>query len=157
PYAHARFPSGRVVTRPMRRRALRAAREGMDFSGGLTAAVEAWMDAPDPEAALAGAQDITREMDQVWQGVPSGFQLDHDAGRVGFHAFFAEHAASLGADMAAGAAAVALLASWRAGAREPDAAVWREAPLTGPAVGALDWLRESGDGPLPRAAKALLA
>src|SRR6185503_7376168 len=91
PYAHTRFPSGRAITRPMRRRALRAAREGMDFSAGLTAAVEAWLDAPDPEAALPGAPDITRVMDQVRRDVPTGFQLDHEAGRVGFHAFFAEH------------------------------------------------------------------
>jgi hypothetical protein len=157
PYAHARFPSGRLVTRPMRRRALRAAREGMDFSAGLTAAVEAWVDAPDPEAALPGAPDITRVMDQVWRDVPTGFQLDHEAGRVGFHQFFAEHATTLGADETAGAAAQALFAAWRAGAREPDASVWREAPWRGPAAAAFDWLREPSSDGAPRAAKALLA
>src|SRR5262249_37949659 len=142
-YAHGRFPSGRAVTRPMRRRALRAARDGMDFSAGLTDAVEAWMDAPDPEASLPGAPDITRVMDQVWRDVPTGFQLDHEVGRVGFHAFFAEHATTLGADEPAGAAAQALLAAWRTGAREPDAGVWiGETPWTGPAAQALDWLRE---------------
>jgi hypothetical protein len=158
PYAHARFPSGRPVTRPMRRRALRAAREGMDFSAGLTGAVEAWMDAPDPEAALPGAPDITRVMDQVWRDVPTGFQLDHEAGRIGYHAFFAEHATTLGADAPAGAAAQALFAAWRSGAREADPAVWKgETPWTGPAAQAFDWLREPGKGPVPRAAKALLA
>src|SRR6185437_12651253 len=112
-YAHLKFPSGRVVTGAMRRRALRAARDGKDFSNGLTAAVEAWVDAPDPEAALASLPDITRTMAQVWRDVPTGFQLDHQAGRVGFHQFFAEHAATLGADALAGSAARALLAAWR--------------------------------------------
>ncbi len=157
PYAHARFPSGRAVTRPMRRRALRAAREGMDFSAGLTDAVEAWVDGPDPEAALPGAPDVTRVMDQVWRDVPTGFQLDSEAGRVGFHQFFAEHAVTLGADAVAGAAAEALFAAWKAGAREPDASVWREAPWRGPAAQALGWLREPSADGLPRAAKALLA
>ena len=157
PYAHLRFPSGRLVTAAMRRRALRAARDGKDFSQGLTNAVEAWVDAPDPEAALPGLPDVTRTMDQVWRDIPSGFQLDHEAGRLGFHQFFAEHAATLGADALAGSAAQALLAAWRSGTREPDASVWRDAPWKGPAAGALDWLREpSPEGP-PRAAKALLA
>ena len=157
PYAHLKFPSGRLVTGAMRRRALRAARDGKDFSAGLTAAVEAWVDAPDPEASVPGLPDVTRTMDQVWRDVPTGFQLDHEAGRVGFHQFFAEHAATLGADALAGSAAQALLAAWRSGAREPDASVWREAPWKGPASGVLDWLREpSAEGP-PRAAKALLA
>ncbi|MFL5295204.1 MAG: hypothetical protein ACJ798_02365 [Phenylobacterium sp.] len=157
PYAHLRFPSGRVVTGPMRRRALRAAREGMDFSAGLTDAVEAWLDAPDPEAAAAGLPDVTRTMDQVWRDVPTGFQLDTEPGRLGFHQFFAEHAATLGADEPAGAAAQALLAAWRTGVREPDPSVWSEAPWTGPAGGALDWLREPAADGAPRAAKALLA
>ena len=157
PYAHLKFPSGRVVTGAMRRRALRAARDGKDFSKGLTAAVEAWMDAPDPEAALAGLPDVTRTMDQVWRDVPTGFQLDHEAGRLGFHQFFAEHAATLGADALAGSAAQGLLAAWRSGAREADPSVWGEAPWTGPASGALDWLREPAADRTPRAAKALLA
>jgi hypothetical protein len=117
PYAHLRFPSGRPVSHAMRRRALRAARDGKDFSQGLTAAVEAWVDAPDPEAALPGLPDVTRTMDQVWRDIPSGFQLDHEAGRLGFHQFFAEHAATLGADVLAGSAAQALLAAWRSGTR----------------------------------------
>ncbi|WP_372783536.1 hypothetical protein [Phenylobacterium sp.] len=157
PYAHLRFPSGRLVTGPMRRRALRAARDGKDFSAGLTAAVEAWMDAPDPEAALAGLPDITRTMDQVWRDTPSGFQLDHEAGRLGFHRFFAEHATTLGADVLSGSAAEGLLTAWRSGAREADPTVWGEPPWRGPASGALDWLREPAAGGTPRAAKALLA
>jgi hypothetical protein len=157
PYAHLKFPSGRMVTGAMRRRALRAARDGKDFSAGLTAAVEAWVDAPDPEAALPGLPDLTRTMDQVWRDVPTGFQLDHEAGRLGFHQFFAEHAATLGADALAGSAAQGLLAAWRSGTREPDAGVWGEAPWKGPASGALDWLREPGPDAMPRAAKALLA
>src|SRR5258708_12052179 len=81
-------------------------------------------------------------MDQVWRAVPTGFQLDHEAGRLGFHQFFAEHAATLGADAIAGSAAQGLLAAWRSGAREADPTVWREPPWRGPASGALDWLRE---------------
>ena len=157
PYAHLKFPSGRPVTGAMRRRALRAARDGKDFSAGLTDAVEAWVDAPDPEAALAGLPDVTRTMDQVWRDTPTGFQLDHETGRLGFHQFFAEHATTLGADALAGSAAQALLAVWRSGTREPDASVWNETPWTGPARGALDWLREPSADGMPRAAKALLA
>ena len=115
------------------------------------------MDAPDPEAALAGLPDVTRTMDQVWRDIPTGFQLDHEAGRLGFHQFFAEHAATLGADALSGSAAQALLAVWRSGAREADPSVWGEAPWTGPASGALGWLREAGADGTPRAAKALLA
>src|SRR6202012_574589 len=39
PYAHLKFPSGRPITPAMRRRALRAARDGKDFSAGLTSPV----------------------------------------------------------------------------------------------------------------------
>ncbi|MGZ3377557.1 MAG: hypothetical protein ACXU8S_13255 [Phenylobacterium sp.] len=157
PYAHLKFPSGRPITPAMRRRALRAARDGKDFSAGLTAAVEAWVDAPDPEAALAGLPDVTRTMDQVWRDIPTGFQLDHEAGRLGFHQFFVEHATTLGADAISGSAAEALLAAWRSGTREPDPSVWNEVPWRGPASGALDWLREPSADGTPRAAKALLA
>jgi hypothetical protein len=157
PYAHLKFPSGRPITAAMRRRALRAARDGKGFSQGLTAAVEAWVDAPDPEAALAGLPDITRTMDQVWRDIPTGFQLDHEQGRLGFHAFFAEHAQTLGADAISGSAAEALLTAWRSGAREADPSVWGEAPWRGPASGALDWLREPAADAIPRVAKALLA
>jgi hypothetical protein len=157
PYAHLKFPSGRPITAAMRRRALRAARDGKDFSGGLTASVEAWVDAPDPEAALAGLPDITRTMDQVWRDIPTGFQLDHEPGRLGFHQFFGEHATTLGADAISGSAAEALLAAWRSGTREADTGVWGEPPWRGPASGALDWLREPAADGTPRAAKALLA
>ncbi|HEY2359383.1 MAG TPA: hypothetical protein VGH86_18185 [Phenylobacterium sp.] len=157
PYAHLRFPSGRLVTGSMRRRALRAARDGKDFSAGLTEAVEAWLDAPDPEAALPGLPDVTRTMNQVWGDTPSGFQLDHEAGRLGFHQFFAEHAATLGADALAGSAAQALLAVWRRGTREADPSVWSEEPWRGPASGAPAWLRQPSSDATPRAAKALLA
>jgi hypothetical protein len=157
PYAHLRFPSERPISASMRRRALRAARDGKDFSTGLTAAVETWLDAPDPEAALPGLPDITRTMGQVWRDIPTGYQLDHEAGRVGFHQFFAEHATTLGADALAGSAAKALLAAWRSGTREPELSIWTEPPWRGPASGVFDWLREpTADGP-PRAAKALLA
>jgi hypothetical protein len=157
PYAHLKFPSGRPITPAMRRRALRAARDGKDFSDGLTAAVEAWVDAPDPEAALAGLPDITRTMDQVWRDIPTGFQLDHETGRLSFHTFFAEHATTLGADAISGSAAEALLIAWRSGTREADPSVWRETPWRGPASGALGWLREASTDGTPRAAKALLA
>jgi hypothetical protein len=96
-------------------------------------------------------------MSQVWRDTASGFQLDHDAGRLGFHGFFAEHAPTLGADALAASAAQSLLAAWRNGAREADASVWSEAPWRGPASGVMDWLREPSPGPTPRAAKALLA
>lgn len=157
PYAHLRFPSGRLVSPSMRRRALRAAREGKDFSAGLTAAVEAWVDAPDPEAALPGMPDVTRVMSQVWRDVPTGLQLDDEAGRLGFHQYFAEHCDSLDADAASGRAAKTLLDVWRRGAREPDVSVWGEPPWQGPASQAIDWLREPGDGSSPRAIKALMA
>ena len=157
PYAHLCFPSGRRITPAMRRRALRAARDGKDFSAGVTEAVEAWVDAPDPEAALPGLPDVTRTMEQVWRDVPTGFQLDHETGRLGFHQFFAEHAVTLGADAISGSAAEGLLAAWRSGTREPDASVWGEPPWQGPASGALDWLRQPSADSIPRAAKALLA
>jgi hypothetical protein len=96
-------------------------------------------------------------MAQVWRDVPTGFQLDTEPGRLGYHQFFAEHAATLGADARAAEAAQALLAAWKTGSREPDASVWGEGPWTGPASRALDWLREPSPDGTPRAAKALLA
>ena len=157
PYAHLKFPSGRAVTAAMRRRALRAARNGQDFSAGLTDALEAWVDAPDPETTAVGLPDLTRTMAQVWRDIPTGFQLETEAGRLGYHQFFAEHATTLGADAAAADAAKALLARWRSGARQPDPAVWDDTPWRGPASGALAWLREPGVEGIPRVAKALLA
>jgi hypothetical protein len=157
PYAHLRFPSSRMVTGAMRRRALRAARDGEDFSAGLTPAVEAWLDAPDPQASAPGLPDMTRTMDQIWRETPAGFEATTESGRVGFHQFFAEHAVTLGADEPAGAAARGLLAVWRSGVREADPTVWSEAPWRGPASEALNWLREATDDGPPRATKALLA
>ncbi len=157
PYAHLRFPSGRPATRAMRRRALRAARDGTDFSSGLTDAVAAWADGPEPEAALPGMPDITRTMDQVWREEPSGFELDLIADRLNFHQYFAEKAAILGADALAGSAARALVAAWRSGAREPDPSVWGEPAWQGAASDVFDWLREPSSEAMPRAAKALLA
>ncbi len=46
PYGHRAFPSGRLVTPQERRRMLDAARAGEAIGGGLTAAAEAWLDAP---------------------------------------------------------------------------------------------------------------
>jgi hypothetical protein len=157
PYAHVRFPSGRLVTGAMRRRALRAARDGEDFSAGLTPAVEAWLDAPDPQASAPGLPDVTRTMDQIWRETPAGFELTSETGRIGFHQFFAEHAVTLGADEPAGVAASGLLAAWRSGVRESDPSVWNAAPWRGPAGEVFGWLRDAGDDGLPRAAKALLA
>ncbi|MES2341277.1 MAG: hypothetical protein V4597_06340 [Pseudomonadota bacterium] len=51
PYGHRAFPSGRLVTPEQRRRMLAAARAGESFGGGLTAAAEAWLDAPSGENA----------------------------------------------------------------------------------------------------------
>ncbi|WP_421934515.1 hypothetical protein [Phenylobacterium sp.] len=50
-YGHRGFPSGRLVTPDERRRMLAAARAGEPFGGGLTAAAEAWLDAPSGESA----------------------------------------------------------------------------------------------------------
>ena len=157
PYAHADLPSGRTITGAMRRRALRAARDGEDFSAGVTPALEAWLDAPDPQGAAPGLPDVTRLMDQVWRDTPGGFDLLTEAGRLGYHQFFAEHAHALGADAIAATAAQALLDAWRSGEREPDPSVWGEAAWRGPASEALAWLREPAAGGPPRAAKALLA
>ncbi|HMP63286.1 MAG TPA: hypothetical protein PKA17_09455, partial [Phenylobacterium sp.] len=71
PYAYGRFPSGRRVTPAMRRRALRAAREGEGFEAGLTAAVEAWMDGAEPLASAPGLPDISREMGQACSTAPT--------------------------------------------------------------------------------------
>ena len=156
PYAHARLPSGRLVTRALRRRALRAAREGMDFSQGLSDAVAEWADAPEPQAALPGMPDITRTMDEVWRETPSGFEIDLLADRLGFHHYFAEKAALLGADAHAGSAAKALVDAWRGGSRQPDPSVWGEMAWRGAASEVFDWLREPSSDGVPRAAKALL-
>jgi len=59
PYAHGRFPSGRTVTRDMRRRALAATRAGEDFSDGLTAPTESRL--------ADDAQDVRRAPDPTFQ------------------------------------------------------------------------------------------
>lgn len=102
-YAHNHFPNGRAVTGLMRRRALRAARDGERFDG-LTAESSAWFD--DPEPARPG---ITRLMDQAWREAPeAGFDLADAGGREGFRRWFLDNAARLGADDRAVAAARAL-------------------------------------------------
>ena len=92
PYAYGALPSGRPVSRPMRLRALRAAQAGHRFDEGLSPAVEAWMDAPEPLAAVEGLPDITREMDQAWRDdalAAVRFPRDSLEGRLAFHAWFA--------------------------------------------------------------------
>ncbi|MDO9430044.1 MAG: hypothetical protein Q7T84_01960 [Phenylobacterium sp.] len=44
PYGHSNFPSGKPITKDVRRRMLAACRAGEDFGGGLTPAAEAWAD-----------------------------------------------------------------------------------------------------------------
>jgi hypothetical protein len=158
PYAHNRFASGRPVTGAMRRAALAAARRGWDFSEGLGEAASGWFDAPAAEATAPGLPDITRLMDGVWRDTPRADPFDRATlhGRLGFHRWFEDNAATLGADPAAVEAARTLLRAG-ASAREPDAAVWRDAPWTGPAGKALDWLRGTDGEGEPRAVTALMA
>jgi len=158
PYAHSRFPSGRMLTGAMRRAALAAARRGEDFSAGLVPAVSDWFDAASPEAHLPGLPDVTRLMDAVWRDSAGADPFDRNTaeGRLGFHRWFADNAEALGADEIATAAAARLLAA--AGeARRPDPSVWRDTPWTGPAAQALAWLREPAAAGPPRAVTALLA
>jgi hypothetical protein len=70
PYAFGRFPSGRVVTRAMRRLALAAARSGEDFRGGLDARTEAWFAGTDPDAAVERAPDPSAWTEPPWTGPP---------------------------------------------------------------------------------------
>jgi len=156
-YAYDAFPSGRAISGPMRRRALRAAREGQRFDDGLTAQVEAWLDSPDPLASVDGLPDVTREMDQVWREdafAAARFGRGDLESRLGFHAWFAAQPQSATASIAAGQA---LLDAWRAGAR--IAAPWpqADAPWTGESCQIAEWLTAPGERPLPRAAAALLA
>ena len=159
PYAHDHFPSGRKVTRPMRRAALAAARRGEAFGAGLSPAVSDWFDAASPEAAEPGLPDITRLMDAVWRETPAADPFDRttEDGRLGFHRWFADNAEALGVDEVSTAAAERLLAA-AGDARKPDPSVWDQAaPWTGPAKQAVAWLRApASDGP-PRAVTALLA
>jgi hypothetical protein len=157
PYAHNRFASGRTVTPLMRRTALAAARRGAAFENGLDESMSVWFDQASPEAAAAGLPDVTRLMDQAWRESPGADPFDRDSrdGRLGFHRWFADNADALGVDAASLDAAKALLDP--GSTRVADSAVWSEAPWTGLAARAGEWLREpSTQGP-PRAVKALLA
>lgn len=156
-YGYGAFPSGRPVSRAMRRRALRAARAGEGFDDGLCPAVEAWMDAPEPLAAVDGLPDVTREMDQVWRDEAKAsvrFPRDTLEGRLAFHAWFAERSDTR---PASGAAARSRLEAWRAGARR--AAPWPQAepPWTGAAAEVSGWVSQPAAGPWPRAAAGMLA
>lgn len=156
-YAYAAFPSGRPVSRPMRRRALRAAQAGQRFDEGLNSAVEAWLDAPEPLAATEGLPDITREMDQVWRDDPlaiARFSRDSLEGRLAFHAWFCARPETHPASVTA---AKALLDIWRSGARL--AAPWPQAdtPWSGASAAVADWISAPGPGPWPRAAAGMLA
>ncbi len=158
PYAHNRFASGRLVTPAMRRTALAAARADADFSAGLDDACEAWFDAPSPDTIAPGLPDLTRLMDAIWRTAPAAGSFDRSdsESRFAFHRWFADNAEALGVDAASVAAAQRLSAAAEA-SRTSDATVWRDAPWTGPASGALAWLREpASDGP-PRAVAAVLA
>ncbi|OHB35214.1 MAG: hypothetical protein A2882_14700, partial [Phenylobacterium sp. RIFCSPHIGHO2_01_FULL_70_10] len=157
PYAYAAFPSGRPVTAAMRRRALRAAREGQRFDAGLSNQVEAWMDGPDPLGAAEDLPDVTREMDQVWREdafAAARFARDNLDDRLAFHAWFGERPQTQDASRRA---ADALLEAWRAGTRQPNPWPQQDRPWSGAAAGVEDWLTAPGERPLPRAAAALLS
>ncbi|MDP2215352.1 hypothetical protein [Phenylobacterium sp.] len=158
PYAYGAFPSGRPVSGPMRRCALRAARAGRRFDEGLSPATEAWMDQAEPLAALDGLPDVTREMDQVWREHPAAaarFARDGLEGRLAFHAWFAGPESL--AHPQSRAAAQGLLEGWRAGARRP--APWPQAdpPWTGAASAVNGWLSAATELPWPRTAAGMLA
>ena len=160
PYAHAALPGGRRLTTPMRRRVLRAARHGEDFSAGLTDALGAWLDAADPEAATPGLPDVTRLMDEIWRsGAEPAALFDRATldGRLGFHDWFAEHGRAAGADPPALDAAQALALAWRAGARLAGTEHRGDEPWRGPAGEVAQWLRQPGAGGRARAVTALIA
>lgn len=155
-YAHNKLADGRVMTRPMRRRALRAARAGETFPDGLGQATSAWFDEAEPEAVVPGLPDVTRVLDQAWRDSPAADPFDRTTaeGRLGFIRWAGDNAVALGLDSRAVQAAERLAAAG-GGGRAPDPAVWREAPWRGPAAEAIGWLREPHQP--PRAALALLA
>ncbi len=157
PYAHNVFADGREATRPMRRRALRAARAGETFPDGMGAATSAWFDEADPEVMAEGLPDITRVFDQAWRDEPAAdpFDKSSEEGRLGYVRWAADNAQALGLDAQAIHAAERVARRTAPEGREVDAAAWREAPWTGPAAGAIEWLREAQEP--PRAARALLA
>lgn len=66
PYGHARFPSGREITKAQRLQALAAARAGEDFSEGLSARTE---------ARLSGGDGVRRDPDPKAER-PEGPLLD---------------------------------------------------------------------------------
>ncbi|WP_333586298.1 hypothetical protein [Phenylobacterium sp.] len=155
PYAYGRFPSGRRVTPAMRRRALRAAREGEGFEAGLTAAVEAWMDGAEPLASAPGLPDISREMDQAWRDDPwAAARFDRaDLGdRLALHAWFCDRPET---EAASRQAAERLLAHWRQAQRTPAPWPQADAPWTGEARDVAAWLAEPAEGALPRPLAAL--
>jgi len=156
PYAHNQFASGRKIGPLMRRKALRAARAGELFASGLSDETEAWFDAPDPEMAEPGLPDVTRVMEQVWSENPAADPFDRTTaeGRLGFHQWFADNAAVLGADAQAVTAARALAKRAGGSARSPEGAVWGDTP-TPAGADRLAWFREPA--PVPRACLALLA
>lgn len=157
PYAYSAFPSGRPVTGAMRRRALRAARDGLRFDAGLSNQVEAWMDGPDPLGAAEGLPDVTREMDQVWREdgfAAVRFARDSLDDRLAFHTWFGERAQTQDASRRA---ADALLEAWRAGTRQATPWPQPDRPWSGAAAGVEDWLTAPGERPLPRAMAALLS
>ncbi|MDP3488660.1 MAG: hypothetical protein Q8R71_00860 [Phenylobacterium sp.] len=156
-YAYGAFPSGRPVSRAMRRCALRAARAGQSFESGLTPEVEAWMDAPEPLAAVDGLPDISREMDQVWRDDPTAavrFSRNSLQDRLALHAWFVARSDT---HPAAAGAASGLVEAWRAGARRSAPWPQVDAPWTGPSAGVADWVSAPSEGPWPRAAAGLLA
>ena len=156
-YAYCALPSGRPVSRAMRRRALRAARAGETFEAGLSPAVESWMDAPEPLAAVHGLPDVTREMDQVWRDeahAAAHYPRDSLEGRLAFHAWFSERAET---HPASAAAAQALVEAWRSGERRAGAWPQPDLPWTGAAATVTEWVSSPAAGPWPRAAASLLA
>ncbi len=158
PYGHNAFPDGRRVTRPMRRRALRAARAGEMFQSGLSAATSTWFDSPDPERAAPGLPDVTRLEDQVWRDSAAHhhFERDTTEGRLGFRQWMADNYQALEVDAEAVRAAQALTRAAGGEPREAAPTLWTDSPWTGPASEVFDWLRQSFDSPAPRACQALL-
>lgn len=161
PYAFATFPSGRPVSAAMRRRALRAAREGHRFDDGLTEAVEAWLDAAEPLAALHGLPDVTREMDQAWRDdahASARFDRQHLDDRLAAHAWYASRPQT---QPASALAAAELLERWRGDQREAVDWPQPDLPWTGEARDVATWLTAPATpaatgNPTPRAIAAVM-
>ncbi len=155
-YGFRTFPSGRAVTPAMRRRALRAAREGQRFDEGLSAPVEDWLDGAEPLASAPGLPDITREMDQVWRDDPvaaARFSRTDLEDRLSFHAWYAQRSQT---EPASRAAAERLLDVWRQGQRQSTDWPQADPPWTGEASDIIQWLTAPSNGLVPRAAAAVL-